>query len=208
MSPGEVDAATGPAPGPGGRWDVAAQFVDVGVAGEHRDAGPPLVRECGRPVGVVVAAELDEGVDPGAQGAFVVGVLLQGPVGVGQGAREVVPRGGEGGPAGQRLVVVGRAGPGTLEGLLGLRVAGGVALGAGLLDVGEPEGGPAAEVPGLARRWACRARDARVEVAAGEQPGETARRSTRARRAVRAPPRARSPRRSARRPAWRRTPAS
>ena len=92
---------------PAGGRDVAAQLVDVGVAGEDRDAGPPCVRQVGGLRRLVVAAEFDEGVDPGGQGAFAVGVLLQRLVGVLQGAGEVVPGGGERGATGERRVVVG-----------------------------------------------------------------------------------------------------
>ncbi len=95
---------------PAGGAHVAAQLVDVGVPREHRDARTPAVGEGGRLRGFRVPAELDQGVDPGAEGAFAVRVPLQGAVGVVQRGGEVVARGGEGGLSGERLVVAGTQG--------------------------------------------------------------------------------------------------
>lgn len=161
-----------------GGTDVAAELVDVRVAGEHRDAGPSFVRDVGGLRGLVVAAEFDEGVDPGGQGALVVGVLLEHPVGVGQGILEVVPGGRECGEAGEPLLVVGLQLQRLLERLLGLRIPGGITLGPRLLDVGESEGGPTAEVLGLTAQMGLNGPDARVEVPTGHEPGRDRRRRT------------------------------
>ncbi len=152
-----------------GGFHVPPQFPDVGVPREDRDAGAPLVGHVGGLRRVVVAAEFDEGVDTGGQGALAVRVLLQRPVRVGQGAVEVVPGGGEGGASGERRVVVGPQSQGAVQCALRLRVAGGVALGAGLLDVREAERRPAAEVLGLGPEVSLEGGDARVQVATGEQ---------------------------------------
>ncbi|MGJ5762016.1 hypothetical protein [Streptomyces galbus] len=148
--------------------------MHVGVAGEDGDAGTAGVGDLRRLRRLVVPAEFDQGVDAGAQGALVVGVLPQGAVGVGQGAPEVVPGGGEGGQAGERLVVVGAQGEGGVERLAGLRVPGRVALGAGLLDVGEPEGGPTAEVLRLGAQVGLERGDPASRSPPASSPGDTA----------------------------------
>lgn len=164
----------GPLQDRAGGTDVAAELVDVRVAGEHRDAGPSFVGEVCGLRRLVVAAEFDEGVDPGGQGAFVVGILLEGLVGVLQRALEVVPGRGERGETGEPLLVVGLQLQRLPERLLRLRIPRGITLGPRLLDVGESEGGPAAEVPRLAAEMGLQRLDARVEVPAGHEAGESA----------------------------------
>lgn len=132
-----------------GRGHVTAQFVHVRVPGEDRDAGLAGVGEVCCLRRLVVAAEFDERVDPGAQGALAVRVLLQHLVRVGQGFLELVPGGGERGAALEGVLVVGRDLQRPLEGGLRLRVPGRVALRPGLLDVRQPERRPPVEVLGL-----------------------------------------------------------
>src|SRR5690606_14079780 len=138
---------------------------------EDRHPGTPGVRGGGGLGGLVVPAELDQGVDPGAQGPLAVRVLLQGPVRVPQGTREVVPGGGERGASGQGRFVAGGEGERAGEGPFGPRIVRGVARGPRLLDVGEAQGGPRAVVPWLGPQMSPEGTDPRVEVAPGEQSG-------------------------------------
>ncbi|OAR22098.1 hypothetical protein A8W25_27940 [Streptomyces sp. ERV7] len=129
---------------------VAAQLVDVGEPAEDGDAWPAFVCGARRRQRLVVAAEFDQGVDAQCEGQFVV--TVDGECGVGRGERagEVVAGGGQRRAPRECGVVVG--GPQlerVLKGLIGLRVAGGVAVGPRLLDVGGAQPGPRGGVFGL-----------------------------------------------------------
>ena len=141
---GTVEGALQQHHGSGG---APVQLLGVGVAGEHLHAGPAAVGLRQRSHRCVVAAELGERVDPHRQCADLVRVDRQRRAGQPQRTGEVVPGCSQRGLPGQRkAVVVGLQLDRPVERALGPRVVGGVCGDPGLLDVGEPEGGPAARV--------------------------------------------------------------
>lgn len=152
-----------------GRGDVAAQFVHVRVPGEDRDAGLAGVGEVGGLRRLVVAAEFDERVDAGAQGALAVGVLLEDLVRVGQGLLELVPGGGERGLSLDGVLVPGRDLQRPLQGCLRLRVPGRVTLRPRLLHIRQPERRPPVEVLGLRPEMSLQRGDTRVQTPTGQQ---------------------------------------
>lgn len=81
-----------------------------------------------------------------------------------------MPGRGEGGTAGQCLLIAGSEREGAVERPLGLRVARRVPVGPRLLDVGEPQACPATEVPWLGAQMGLQSTDPRVQVAPGERP--------------------------------------
>ncbi|MFC8842315.1 hypothetical protein ACFT8Q_19750 [Streptomyces griseoincarnatus] len=149
---------------PAGGTHVAAQLPHVRVPGEHGDARTPAVGDGGRLRGLLVPAELHQGVDPGAEGAFAVRVQLQSAVGVVQCGGEVVARGGESGLPGERPVVARTEGEGPREGAFGTGVTGGVPVGPRPLHLRGSERRPRPEVPRLLPHVGLQRPDRRVQV--------------------------------------------
>ena len=80
---------------PAGLAHLASQLGLVGKPGERRQPGRRRVRVPGCRQGLVVAAELRQGVDPYGEGLLAVRIDVQRPVGPAERAGKVVAGGGQ-----------------------------------------------------------------------------------------------------------------